>query len=237
MLFLMRAFTAICLAQAAGLNPALPVLIVSTLAACGDIFTSRGLAAPVVLPPELMFAATWWGLAIIIVLTVVVMIGDKIQWLDNIKHTFIDPCVSVLASVFLSVAIMGEPMGQLMKSGKELTGSMPSCLCMIDGGSTFWVAMILFTLLCVAITLFFLAIKALVRYFVSVIPDMGVSNIIVSVLEDCLAFINAILAIFLPILGIIVTIILGIIAFFAARSMKRRIASFFKKKEPAGAPA
>jgi hypothetical protein len=231
----MRAFTAICLAQAAGLNPALPVLIVATLAACGDMFTSRGLAAPVVLPQELMFAATWWGLAIIIVLTVIEMVGDKIQVVDNIKHTFIDPFASVLSSIFLSVSVMGEPMGQLLKSGKSMTGSLPSCLCIIDGGATFWVGMILFTLVCVSITLFFLAMKALVRYFVSVIPDMGISNIIVSFLEDCLAFINVVLAIFLPVLGMIVTIILGVTAFFAARIMKRRIAAFFKKNKPAEA--
>jgi len=118
MMFLMRAFTAICLAQAAGLNPALPVLIVATLAACGDMFTSRGLAPPVVLPRELMFAATWWGLAIIIVINVIAFAGDKIQGLDNIKHSFIDPFSSVLSSVFLTVSVMGEPMGELLKQAK-----------------------------------------------------------------------------------------------------------------------
>jgi hypothetical protein len=145
MIFLMKAFTAICLAQAAGLNPALPVLIVATLAACGDMFTSRGLTAPVVLPPELIFAATWWGLAIIIVINVIEFTGDKIQGLDNIKHSIIDPFSSVLSSVFLTVSIMGEPMGQLLKSGKETIGSIPSGLCMIgliDGGAAFWVGMV-----------------------------------------------------------------------------------------------
>ena len=238
MIFLMKAFTAICLAQAAGLNPALPVLIVATLAACGDMFTSRGLTAPVVLPSELMFAATWWGLAIIIVINVIEFAGDKIQGLDNIKHSIIDPFSSVLSSVFLTVSIMGEPMGELLKSGKETIGSIPNGLCMIgliDGGAPFWVGMVLFTAVCVSITLFFLAMKALLRYFISVIPDMGISNIIVSFLEDCLAFINVILAIFLPVFGVIVTLILGITAFFAARTMKRKIAAILKKNRPAEA--
>jgi hypothetical protein len=77
--------------------------------------------------------------------------------------------------------------------------------------------------------------KALLRYFISVIPDMGISNIIVSFLEDCLAFINVIMAIFLTVFGVIVTVILGVTAFFAARTMKRKIAVILKKNRPAEA--
>jgi len=103
---------------------------------------------------------------------------------------------------------------------------------LVETDTIFWVCMVLFTLLCISITLFFLAMKALVRYFISVIPDMGVSNIVVSFLEDCLAFVNVILAIFLPVLGVIVTVSLGVIAFFGAKIMKKKIAVFFNKNKP-----
>ena len=201
-MFIIKAFTAIALSQAAGFNAVLPILLVAIISAFTPFFISNGYPAPVELPKALLFITTWWGIALITALTIFESIADKFQGLDNLKHAFIDPFISTLSSAFMTVSVMGTPLQDLIEQGKpSVFNDLPLSVGMTgipEHGAAFWVSIILLIITGIFITLSFLVIKALLRWVISAIPDMGVSNILISLLEDGIVLISVILAFFAP---------------------------------------
>ena len=222
---IMRGLSTVALCQAVGFNPVLPLLMVSLMAACKGFFVSHGLPAPVSLPEELMFVTTWWGITILVILTAADFIIDKIQGIDNIKHVF-DHFLSIFSSTFMSVSVMGEPLMNVLPAGaSSISAGFPSCMGMAglqDGGALFWVIMGLIIFFGLLVSFFFLIIKTVLRWVISAIPDMGVSNVLVSLLEDGIVLISVILAFFAPVLAVIFTVILASVIFVSIYFLKKR---------------
>lgn len=221
----MKAFTTVALTQALGLNPILPVLLTAVIGRYEGFFTSMGLPAPVSLPGDLKFITSWWAIAFLVIMTVLESTGDKAQWVDNVKHVTIDPIVSSLASAGTTFAVMAEPVTEAMYNQDSVMNGLPACLCMTgmaDQGAMFWVVMAFLIIFGLCITITFLFIKTALRWVISAIPDMGMSNFLVSLLEDSIVLISVFLAFFAPVLAVVFTLLLGGIAAGAVIYLKKK---------------
>ncbi|MEQ8225320.1 MAG: DUF4126 domain-containing protein [Candidatus Eremiobacterota bacterium] len=221
----MKAFTTVALTQSLGLNPILPVLLTAIIGRYEGFFISLGLPAPVSLPDDLKFITSWWAIGFFLVITVLEAVIDKAQWFDNVKHVTIDPIVSALASAGTTFAVMADPVTEAMYKQESLMNGLPSCLCMTgmaDRDGFFWGIMILLILFGLAVTVSFLFIKTALRWVISAIPDMGVSNILISLLEDGIVLISVVLAFFAPVLAVLFTIVLGGSAVGAVLYLKKK---------------
>lgn len=232
MILIVKALTSITLTQATGLNPILPILLVAIIARCENIFVSHGWPAPISLPEELMFLTSLWAIVFLIAMTVLESIIDKAQWFDNIKHMTIDPIISSLSSIGITVGVMTEPLREVTGGNtSHILDGLPSCLALAGGGGTaFWAGLIFFIILGLIVTIFFLLIKTALRLVISTLPDMGVSNFLISVLEDAIVVISVILAFFAPVLAIIFTLLLAGSAIAGVLYLKKK-ADEREKKE------
>ncbi|HPZ09580.1 MAG TPA: DUF4126 domain-containing protein [Candidatus Eremiobacteraeota bacterium] len=210
----MKALTTISLTQSTGLNPILPILLMSLLGRYEQFFTSHGLPAPVSLPADLKFITSGWSIAFFIIIAILESIMDKAQWFDNVKHVTIDPIVSSLSSASTTFAVMSGPMSDAMYGNGNVMNGLPPSLCLtsaglFEQGAGFWAVMVFLILLGLFVTVSFLFIKTALRWVISALPDMGVSNFLVSLLEDVIAVISVFLAFFAPILAVLFTILLA----------------------------
>ena len=211
MVLIIRALTSITLTQATGLNPILPILLIAIIARCKNIFIYHGWPAPISLPDELIFLTSLWSIVFLITMTILESIIDKAQWFDNVKHMTIDPIISSLSSIGITVGVMTEPLKEITGSdASHIMDGLPSCIAITGGsGAAFWAALIFFIILGLIVTIFFLLIKTALRLVISTLPDMGVSNFLISILEDAVVIISVILALFAPVLAIIFTMLLA----------------------------
>ena len=226
--FFIKAFTATTLSQAAGLNPILPVLLVAVMGKFEYIFTERGLPAPVTIPEGQLFVTSDWFIGILIFLTLVETFGDKIAYLDTFKHYTIDLIGSPTASAGITYVIMADPVAYITNyySEQSILQGLPLCTGFMGGGSSaisFWIIMGLLILFCAAVAFTFFLIKSLIRIIINALPDMGVSNVLVSILEDCVVLISAALAFFAPVPAIIFTILLTAGAVLLIKRFKDRV--------------
>jgi len=223
--FFIKAFTATTLSQATGLNPMLPVLLVCVMARFEESFTSRGLPAPVTVPSGQMFVTSDWFICILIFLTLVETFGDKIAYLDTFKHYTIDLIGSPVASAGIACIIMADPVAYITNYYKQngMEGMPPATgfIGAAETGTAFWVIMGIIICFCMFVALVFLLIKSLIRLIINALPDMGISNFLVSVVEDCLVLISSALAFFAPIPAMIFTILMGTGAVLVIRHFKK----------------
>ncbi|MEQ8225518.1 MAG: DUF4126 domain-containing protein, partial [Candidatus Eremiobacterota bacterium] len=224
MILIMRAFTAITLSQAAGFNAILPLLLIAIIGRYEGFFISHGYPAPVSLPDNLIFITSGWSILFFVVMTILESVIDKAQWFDNVKHVTIDPVVSSLSSAGITWVVMANPLSEFFgKSNDDILSALPQSLCLISGnGPGFWIGIIFFIILGLFITLSFLFIKTAFRWVISALPDMGVSNFLVSLLEDGVVVISVFLALFSPVLAIIFTLLLGGSALWVVFYLRRQ---------------
>jgi len=225
--FFMKAFTATGLTQATGLNPILPLLFVAIAGRYEWFFLSHGIPAPVSLPENLLCITSGWAILFIAIITVLEFVIDKAQWFDNVKHVTIDPIIGSLSSAGITITVMAKPVENATSrlGGTDILAGLPSSIAMAGTGNesiTFWIAMALLILFGLCVTISFLIIKTVLRWVISAIPDMGVSNILVSMLEDGIVLISIVLAFFFPILSIIFTFLLAAGAIGGIIYLKKR---------------
>jgi len=226
--FFMKAFTATGLTQATGLNPVLPLLLVAIAGRYEWFFVSHRIPAPVSLPENLLFITSGWAILFIAIITVLEFVIDKAQWFDNVKHVTIDPVAGSLSSAGITFTVMAKPLENMMSrfgGGNDVLAGLPSSIAiagMSNESISFWVAMVILILFGLCVTISFLIIKTVLRWVISAIPDMGVSNILISMLEDGIVLISIVLAFFFPILSIIFTFLLAIGAIGGIIYLKKR---------------
>ena len=174
------------LAAAAGLNPWIPLLGIGVMARTDVV--------------ELSARFEWLGtnrvLAVLAVLFVIDLVGDKVVVVDHALHAF---------GMFLAPASGAVVAG----AQAELAGAVPFWVTAVVGG---------------ALALGFQGGRSALRPVVSATTG-GAGNPVVSVLEDVSSFVLVVLAVLVPVIAAVVAIGAGVLAGIVISRWRRRAAT------------
>jgi len=217
--------TAFGLAQVAGINAYLPLLVLSVVSRWFHLCN---------LNPHFSFMTQNWFMIGLTLLTLADLITDKIPFLASFwdaAHTFIRPIAGGLVSV---AAVSGNqftgahPYAQLLAatSGSHVSGMalQQGFLATTQSGQlSGTISLILLFLVGVALASMVHITKAGIRLSSTGLHALtaGLSNVVLSVLEDCIAVIGILLSLFVPAIMLILVILSVLFFLFSYRRYRR----------------